>query len=138
MARRAGMSGDEFEKCLSTEDDAKRVLAIQEKAMKDYCVGGTPTFLMNGKVIGSGEILWSDLDEKLRTEAKAKGVTIPAAAGTGSAAPAEGAATAPAAGTAAPAADGAASTPAEGTAKPAETPPAAATPSEPAKAPPAQ
>lgn len=135
MARRAGMSGDEFEKCLSTETDAKRVLEIQKKAMKDYCVGGTPTFILNGKVIGSGEILWSTLDTKLREAAKEKGVTIPAAA-TDAAAPAEGAATAPAEGAAVPA-DGAASTPAEGAAAPAETP-APATPAEPAKAPPAQ
>ncbi len=124
MARRAGMSGEEFEKCLSNDTDAKRVLAVQEKAMKDYCVGGTPTFLVNGKIIASGEILWSTLDEKLREAAKAKGVTIPAAAAT--AAPAEGAATAPAEGTAVPA-DGAASTPTDGaapTAEPATAPPA--------------
>lgn len=126
MARRAGMSGDEFEKCLSTDTDAKRVLAVQQKAMKDYCVGGTPTFLLNGKVIASGEILWSTLDEKLREAAKEKGVTISAAA-TDAAAPAEGAPTAPAEGTAAPAAGGAASTPTDG----------AATPAEPATAPPA-
>jgi protein-disulfide isomerase len=137
MARRAGMSGDEFEKCLETDTDAKRVIAVQEKAMKDYCVGGTPTFLVNGKFLASGEIAWETLDSKLREAAKEKGVTIPAAASDATA-PAEGAATAPAEGTAAPAADGAASTPAEGAAKPAETPPAAATPAEPAKAPPAQ
>ncbi len=126
MARRAGMSGDEFEACLSKEDDARRVLAVQEKAIKDYCVGGTPTFLVNGKVIGSGEMPWGDFDAKLREAAKAKGVTIPAAA-VDAPAPAEGAATAPAEGTAAPA-DGAASTPTDG----------AATPAEPATAPPAQ
>jgi protein-disulfide isomerase len=126
MARRAGMSGEEFEKCLQTETDAKRVIAVREKAMTDYCVGATPTFLINGKVIASGEILWSTLDEKLREAAKEKGVTIPAAA-TDAAAPAEGAATAPAEGTAAPATDGAASTPTDG----------AATPAEPATAPPA-
>jgi protein-disulfide isomerase len=119
MARRAGMSGDEFEKCLATDADAKRVLAVQQKAMKDYCVGGTPTFLLNGKVIGSGEILWETLDSKLREAAKEKGVTIPAAA-TDAAAPAEGAPTAPAEGTAAPATGGAASTPTDGAAKPAE------------------
>ena len=36
MARRAGMSGDEFEKCLSKEDDAKRVIAIQNKASVSF------------------------------------------------------------------------------------------------------
>jgi protein-disulfide isomerase len=78
MARRAGMSGDEFEKCLSTEDDAKKVVAAQTQANKDYCITGTPTFLMNGKKLASGEIPWADLDAKLRAELKAKGVEAPA------------------------------------------------------------
>mgnify|MGYP000865335106 CR=1 FL=1 len=141
MARRAGMSGEEFEKCLSTEDDAKKILAAQETAVKDYCIGGTPSFFIDGKFFVSREVTYEELDQKMREALKAKGVTVPAAAATTEgtpAAPAEGAATAPADGTATPA-SGAASTPAEGTAKPAETPPpAAATPSEPAKTPPAQ
>jgi protein-disulfide isomerase len=77
MARRAGMSGDEFEKCVSTEDDAKKVIANQEAAVKDYCVNSTPYFFMNGKKLTAGEIPWSELDEKVRTELKAKGVTLP-------------------------------------------------------------
>lgn len=146
MARRAGMSGDDFEKCLSTEDDAKKILAAQEAAAKDHCVGGTPSFFVDGKFFVSREVTFEEMDTKLREALKAKGVTIPAAAAAEGATtategtpatPAEGAATAPAEGTTTPA-SGAASTPAEGTAKPAETtPPAAATPSEPAKAPPA-
>jgi septal ring-binding cell division protein DamX len=91
MARRAGMSGDEFEKCLSTETDAKKVVAAQMQANKDYCISATPTFLMNGKLLKSGEIPWPELDTKLRAELKAKGVTPPAAAAT-EGAPAEGAA----------------------------------------------
>jgi protein-disulfide isomerase len=79
MARRAGMSGDEFEKCLSTEADAKKVVAAQMQANKDYCITGTPTFLMNGKKLASGEIPWAELDTKLRAELKAKGVEPPAA-----------------------------------------------------------
>jgi protein-disulfide isomerase len=144
MARRAGMSGDEFEKCLAKEDDAKRVLEVQKKAMKDYCVGGTPTFLLNGKILATAEIEWTALDQKLRDAAKEKGVTIPTAAATpadGATTPAEGAATAPADGAAAPAAGGEGSTPQDGSATPAGTsPPAAATPAPaaPATAPPAQ
>lgn len=129
MARRAGMSGDDFEKCLSTEDDAKKLLAAQETAVKDYCIGGTPSFFIDGKFYVSREVEYEELDAKLREALKAKGVDVPAAQpAAATTAPAEGAATAPAEGTAAPAADGAASTPAEGTAKPAE----------PATAPPAQ
>lgn len=125
MARRAGMSGEEFEKCLSTEDDAKKILAAQEVAQKDHCVGGTPSFFVDGKFFVAREVEYEELDKKLREVLKEKGVEVPAEAAAPT--PAEGAATAPAEGTAAPAADGAASTPAE-----------AATPAEPATAPPAQ
>ncbi len=79
MARRAGMSGDDFEKCMSKEDDAKKIVAAQDVAVKDYCINGTPYFLMNGKKLANGEIAWSELDEKLRAELKTKGVTVPGA-----------------------------------------------------------
>jgi protein-disulfide isomerase len=128
MARRAGMSGDEFEKCLSTEDDAKKIRAAQSVAEKDYCVGGTPSFFVDGKFYVAREVEYEEFETKLREVLKAKGVEVPAATpAAATTTPAEGAATAPAEGTAAPAADGAASTPAEGT----------ATPAEPATAPPA-
>jgi protein-disulfide isomerase len=126
MARRAGMSGDDFEKCLSTDVDAKKVVAIRTQANNDYCISGTPYFLLDGKKLASGEIPWSELDEKLRAALKAKGVDVPAAA------PAEGATPAPADG-ATPPADGATpAAPAEGTApapaSDATTPPAATPP----------
>lgn len=119
MARRAGMSGEDFEKCLAAGDaDAKKIVARQEQAVKDYCVGGTPTFFIQGKKVGNGEIPWNELDEKLREELKKKGVTPPPA--TEAAAPAEGA-------------------PAEGATPPAEaTPPADATPAPAEGTPPAQ
>lgn len=137
MARRAGMSGDDFEKCLSTEEDAKKVVEVQAKANKDYCISGTPTFLMDGKKVASGEIPWPELDEKLRAALKEKGVVVPAAAATDAAptdaAPADGAAApageTPAAVPAATPAEGAApAAPAEGAA------PAATTPATPAPA----
>lgn len=127
MARRAGMSGDEFEKCLSTEDDAKKVLEAQTQAVKDYCVGGTPTFLLNGKTIATGGIPWNELDEKIRAELKAKGLEAPAAApaATEGAAPAEGATPAEGAAAAPPA-------PAEGAAAPTDaSAPAPAAPAKP-------
>jgi protein-disulfide isomerase len=131
MARRAGMTGEDFEKCLSTDEDAKKLIAGRTKATEDYCIGGTPTFFMNGKQIASGEIPWSTLDEKIRAELKAKGVeapAAPAAPATPEGAPAEGAATTPAEGAApaTPPAEGAAPAPAAG-----ETP-AAAPPANPA------
>ncbi|MDZ4868943.1 MAG: thioredoxin domain-containing protein [Alphaproteobacteria bacterium] len=129
MARRAGMSGDDFEKCLSTEEDAKKVVEIRTKANADYCISGTPYFLLDGKKLASGEIPWSELDDKLRAALKAKGVDVPAKApAEGAPAPTEGAA--PADG-AAPAEGTAPVAPADGTTPPAEgaaTPPAATPP----------
>jgi protein-disulfide isomerase len=127
-ARRAGMSGDEFEKCLSSEDDAKKVLAVQATAIKDYCVSGTPTFFVDGKFLTSGEIPWKELDEKLRAALKTKGVEVPAPASEASDA-AEGASAEGAAAT-----DGAvppSDTPAESesASPPAETPAAGDAPS---------
>jgi protein-disulfide isomerase len=89
MARRAGMSGDEFEKCLSTEDDTKKILAAQKEAATKYCIRSTPSFILNGKGIPNGE--YAEFEEKLKAELKAKGVVLPEAAGAGAAAPAEGA-----------------------------------------------
>lgn len=129
MARRAGMSGDEFEKCLSTEDDAKKVVASMETASKNYCIGSTPSFLLNGKGIANGD--YADFDAKLQAELKAKGIEIPVTPAAEGAVPAE-AATPPADGSA-PAASGEA-TPAAATTPP-TTPPAAPAPSKPAGTP---
>jgi len=125
-ARRAGMSGEEFEKCLSTEDDAKKVLEVQSTAIKDYCVSGTPTFFVEGKFLASGEIPWASLDEKLRAALKDKGVEVPAAEGASESTTAEDAAAPPAE---APADGEAAATPPAETAPPAETPAAGDSPS---------
>lgn len=129
MARRAGMSGDEFEKCLSTEDDAKKIVAAQTEASKKYCIGSTPTFLLNGKGMTNGD--YAEFDEKLRAELKAKGVVIPAAA-----TPTEGTAT-PADGTAPAAAPAEGSTPAATPATGDATPPPATPPTAPAPSKPA-
>ena len=78
MARRAGMSGDAFEKCMAGgQTDAQKIAAIQKAAVKDYCVGGTPTFLMNGKPLASGEIPYAEIDQKIRAELKRLGKPVP-------------------------------------------------------------
>jgi hypothetical protein len=111
------------------------VVEIRTKANADYCISGTPYFLLDGKKLASGEIPWSELDEKLRAALKAKGVEVPAAApAEGAATPAEG--TPPADGAAPPAdgatpaapTEGAAPAPASGATPPAATPPATTPP----------
>jgi hypothetical protein len=141
MARRAGMSGEEFDKCVSTEADAQKIMEEQKAAVKRYCIGGTPTFLMNGKLLTSGEIPYEELDAKLRAELKLKGVDVPAAPAAAATTPATGESAAPADATATPAEGAAApaageATPATGTAPAATTPPAEPAPSKPATSPP--
>lgn len=135
MARRAGMSGDRFEECLAkSEPDAKKIDAIRAEGIKDYCVGGTPTIFMNGKVIASGEISYPDLDQKVRTELTRLGKTpppkSPAASGSATATPAPTEGAPPPDGTtptegAAPPADGAAAPAGDGAGSPIEEGPAA-------------
>ena len=57
MARRAGMTGEDFEKCLSTDEDAKKLIAGRTKATEDYCIGGTPTFFVNNQQIAGRTLL---------------------------------------------------------------------------------
>jgi protein-disulfide isomerase len=134
MARRAGMSGDAFEQCLvSSEPDAKKINAIQKVAVEDYCIAGVPTFLMNGKTMASGEIPYSELDQKIRAELTRLGKPLPPPSVPITPAPTEGAAPPPPDGEAP--AEGAAPAPTESA--PATAPPASTTPAEPAPPPPA-
>ena len=137
MARRAGMSGDAFEACLAAgQKDADKITAIQRTAVKDYCVAGTPTFLMNGKPLASGEIPYAEIDQKLRAELKRLGKAAPPPSTPVAATPPAGTPPAGSAPASAPAPSQAAPA---GTAAPAPTPPAPATtaPATPAPATPA-
>ena len=122
MARRAGMSGDAFETCLTKSDaDAKAINQIQKTAVQDYCVSGTPSMFMNGKPLASGEISYKELDTKVRAELTRLGKTPPPPSAAATAEPAApGAAPAPTEGAAPPPTDGAATPPAEGAAAPAD------------------
>jgi len=131
MARRAGMSGDAFEQCLAGgQKDAVKINQIQKTAVEDYCVSGTPTFLMNGKPLANGEVPYAEIDQKIRAELKRLGKAAPPLPASEPATPAAGG-TGPA-----PAPAGGTKPPAE-TAPPATTPPTTAGPTTPAPVTPA-
>ena len=127
MARRAGMSGDEFEKCLSTEDDAKKDRRGADRGEQEI-LHRLHAVVLAERQRHRRTAITADFDEKLRAELKAKGVDIPAAATRPKPRPATGRTAArptgstPATGAAAPAA----------VAPPPATPPAAPAPSKPA------
>jgi protein-disulfide isomerase len=77
MTRRAGMSEADFLACMKNDGEAQRLVAQTEKASKDYCVDGTPTFLLNGTKVDVRGSMIEDLDAALRAELKKIGVTPP-------------------------------------------------------------
>lgn len=49
VAKQAGLSDDQFEKCVNDKDGAKRITDNIEKWSKDYKITGTPAFFVNDK-----------------------------------------------------------------------------------------
>jgi len=72
IAQAAGMSEDQFNSCLSDENAAKSAERI-DKLMKADKIEGTPTFIVNGKKVGSeegGERSLADLDAAIAEASK--------------------------------------------------------------------
>lgn len=71
VARQAGMSQAEFEKCLSDKDLAQKVQESSRYANTELGVNATPTFFVNGKKV-SGTIAIADWDKELEPLLAAK------------------------------------------------------------------
>lgn len=57
IAKLAGFSQESFNACLKNQQVMDTVLAVRNKAAKDYGVSGTPTFFINGKKqVGNGSV----------------------------------------------------------------------------------
>lgn len=80
MARRAGMSSEDFETCLKKEDVAKQLAQASQGAARDYCITGTPTLLLNGRKLEGSQTSHESLDSAIRAELKKAGVEAPPAA----------------------------------------------------------
>lgn len=64
VAKQAGMSEADFEKCLTDKDLAEKVQASAQYANKELGVDSTPTFFINGKKV-AGAISVADLEKEL-------------------------------------------------------------------------
>ena len=49
VAKQAGLSDEQFEKCVNDKDGVKRITDNMEKWAKDYKITGTPAFFVNDK-----------------------------------------------------------------------------------------
>ena len=73
IANSAGMSEAEFTRCIRDDEALKALNARVEKAVKEDKISGTPTFIVNGKKVGDGEMSMEQLDKAIaEAEAAAK------------------------------------------------------------------
>ena len=73
IAKSSGMSEAEFTQCIRDDDALKALNDRVEKAVKEDKISGTPTFIVNGKKVGDGEMSMEQLDKAIaEAEAAAK------------------------------------------------------------------
>ena len=70
VAQSAGMTEDQFNKCVSDEKAATALNARVEKAIKDAKISATPTFFFNGKKVKEGEMTMEELDAAVAAASK--------------------------------------------------------------------
>jgi len=66
VAQSAGMSEDQFAKCVSNPDSLKAIYDRVQRAETDAHIDGTPTFIVNGKPLPSGEESLAKLDAAIQ------------------------------------------------------------------------
>jgi protein-disulfide isomerase len=70
VAQSAGMTEDQFNKCVTDEKAAAALNARVEKAIKDKGINSTPTFFFNGKKVKEGEMTMEELDAAVAEASK--------------------------------------------------------------------
>jgi protein-disulfide isomerase len=64
LVKQAGFTQDSFNACLTNQQLADGVQAVQDRASKEFGVGSTPTFFVNGKKL-TGEQTLETFDKEL-------------------------------------------------------------------------
>lgn len=70
VAQSAGMTEEQFNKCVSDEAALKALDARVEKALREDKITSTPTFVINGEKIKEGEISLAELDAAVAAASK--------------------------------------------------------------------
>jgi protein-disulfide isomerase len=70
IAQSAGMTEAQFNTCITDETALKALNARVEKAARDEKITGTPTFVVNGKQVASGEVTLQQLDTAIAEATK--------------------------------------------------------------------
>jgi len=70
IAQSAGMTEAQFNACITDEAALKALNERVEKAGRDEKITGTPTFIVNGKQVASGEVTLQQLDTAIAEAGK--------------------------------------------------------------------
>ena len=70
VAQSAGMTEQQFNACITDEAALKALNERVEKASKAEKITGTPTFIINGKQVASGEVTLAQLDTAIAEAGK--------------------------------------------------------------------
>jgi protein-disulfide isomerase len=68
LGRIAGMSGEQVDKCMDNKAEDDRINKVSSDGESRYSITGTPTFVLNGTSIGSGNIPFDNMSKLLDTE----------------------------------------------------------------------
>ena len=68
LGRIAGMSQEQVDRCMDNKAEDARINKVSSEGESRYSVRGTPTFILNGTSIGSGNIPFDTLSKLLDTE----------------------------------------------------------------------
>ncbi len=68
LGRIAGMSREQVDQCMENKAEDDRINKVSSDGESRYSITGTPTFILNGTSIGSGNIPFDTLSKLLDTE----------------------------------------------------------------------
>ena len=68
LGRIAGMSSEQVDQCMVNKAEDDRINKVSSEGESRYSIRGTPTFILNGANIGSGNIPFDTLSKLLDTE----------------------------------------------------------------------
>jgi protein-disulfide isomerase len=68
LGRIAGMSREQVDQCMDNKAEDDRINKVSSEGESRYSITGTPTFILNGTSIGSGNIAFDTLSKLLDTE----------------------------------------------------------------------
>jgi protein-disulfide isomerase len=68
LGRIAGMSREQVDQCMENKAEDERINKVSSDGEARYSITGTPTFILNGTSIGSGNIPFDTMSKLLDTE----------------------------------------------------------------------